>query len=131
MFESAIIMHKGEVFMKRITIVGFIFFVVAAAVLGVCVYLIILLIKALNKYINSSGIRKEKSVIKKSMGEVIKSHRVECKMTQEFVAERMGVSRQTMSKWETGINEPSTSNLMQLAKLYGIPAEDLLKEIQC
>ena len=45
-------------------------------------------------------------------------HREECKMTQEFVAESIGVSRQAVSKWETGASDPSTSNLLTLAKLF-------------
>ena len=50
-------------------------------------------------------------------------------MTQEFVAESMGVSRQAVSKWETGTSDPSTSNLLALAKLYGASAEELLKSV--
>lgn len=49
-------------------------------------------------------------------------------MTQEFVAETVGVSRQAVSKWESGTSEPSTSNL--LAKLFGISAEELLREVE-
>ena len=48
-------------------------------------------------------------------------------MTQEFVAESVGVSRQAVSKWETGAADPSTANLLALAKLYGVPAEELLR----
>lgn len=47
-------------------------------------------------------------------------------MTQEFVAETLGVSRQAVSKWENGTADPSTSNLIALAKLYGISAEEIL-----
>ena len=32
--------------------------------------------------------------------------------------------------WEKGTSEPNTSNLMALAKLYGIPAEDLLRGVE-
>ncbi|HHX77896.1 MAG TPA: helix-turn-helix transcriptional regulator, partial [Firmicutes bacterium] len=39
-------------------------------------------------------------------------------MTQEFVAETIGVSRQAVSKWESGSSDPSTTNLMALAKLF-------------
>ena len=75
------------------------------------VYLSILLVKALRKYVDSGETRKEKSVLKKSLGEALKEHRTRCKMTQEFVAESLGVSRQAVSKWESGISDPSTSNL--------------------
>jgi transcriptional regulator with XRE-family HTH domain len=51
-------------------------------------------------------------------------------MTQEFVAESLGVSRQAVSKWESGSADPSTSNLVALAKLFGVTPEELLKEAQ-
>lgn len=50
-------------------------------------------------------------------------------MTQEFVAEAVGVSRQAVSKWENGTSEPSTSNLIALANLYGISVDEVLKNI--
>lgn len=91
---------------------------------------IILVVLALLKYIKSKDIRKEKAVVRQSLGEALKEHRTRCKMTQEFIAETMGVSRQAVSKWENGTSDPSTSNLIALAKLYGISAEDLLKEVE-
>ena len=90
---------------------------------------LILLIKALLKYLHTGEIRREKSVVRKSLGEVLKENRVRCQMTQEFVAEHLGVSRQAVSKWENGTSDPSTSNLLALAKLYGISAEELLKSV--
>lgn len=50
-------------------------------------------------------------------------------MTQEFVAEAIGVSRQAVSKWENGISDPSTSNLIALARLFKISVEELLHEV--
>ena len=50
--------------------------------------------------------------------------------SQEELAEKLGVSRQAVSKWENGTSDPSTSNLCALAKLYGIPVEELLHETQ-
>ena len=93
-------------------------FVIYAAVQGV---------KALRKYNRSGEVRKEKAETRRSLGEVLKEHRVRCKMTQEFVAESLGVSRQAVSKWETGTADPSTSNLLALAKLFGVSAEELLR----
>ena len=64
------------------------------------IFLIIFTIKALIKYVKSKDIKKEKSLIKKSLGEVLKQHRKECKMT------------------------------IVLAKLFKISPEELLDEIQ-
>jgi len=86
----------------------------------------ILVIKALLKYIRSKDVRQEKAIIRKSLSEALRENRIRCKMTQEFVAESLGVSRQAVSKWETGASDPSTSNLCELAKLYGVPVEELL-----
>ena len=91
--------------------------------------LCVLLIKALVRYIKLKDVREEKAIIKKSLGEVLKQHREDCKMTQEFVAEAIGVSRQAVSKWENGTSDPSTSNLIALAKLFELSAEELLHEI--
>ncbi len=93
---------------------------------GILIHIVVLLIKALRKYIRTSEVRKEKSTTKKSLGEAIKENRMRCRMTQEFVAESIGVSRQAVSKWESGTSDPSTSNLLALAKLFGISAEELL-----
>lgn len=100
-----------------------------AAVFCGAVYLFILITKALKKYINSREVRKEKKVVVKSLGEALKENRMRCQMTQEFVAETLGVSRQSVSKWENGTSDPNTSNLIALAKLYGISPENLLKSV--
>ena len=99
------------------------------AIGGVLIYLVYLLIRALRKYIKSEPVRKEKVQSAKSLGEVLKRHRTECRMTQEFVAEAIDVSRQAVSKWESGQSDPSTTNLMALAKLFQVTPEDLLREV--
>lgn len=98
--------------------------------IGGIVYIAVLLIKALKKYIGSSEQRKEEAAVRKSLGEVIKAHRTRCGMTQELVAERLGVSRQAVSKWESGAADPSTANLLALAKLFEVSPEELLCEVQ-
>ncbi len=98
--------------------------------MAVMCYVVYLIIKALRKYTKSAPVRKEKEENAKTLGEILKQHRVSCKMTQEFVAETIGVSRQAVSKWESGTSTPSTTNLMALAKLFGVAAEELLKEVQ-
>ena len=99
------------------------------AIYGGLIYLFILLIKALRKYLKSGNVRKEQAAVRMSLGEALKENRVRCQMTQEFVAEHLGVSRQAVSKWENGSSDPSTSNLLALAKLYGISPEELLRNV--
>ena len=94
------------------------------------VKLLILVFKALRKYVSSEPQRQESEILRRSLGEVLKDHRMRCSMTQEFVAEALGVSRQAVSKWENGTADPSTSNLLKLAKLYGISPEDLIRAVQ-
>lgn len=91
------------------------------------VYLFILIVKVLKKYVNSKDVREEKKAVAKSLGEALKENRIRCQMTQEFVAETLGVSRQSVSKWENGSSDPNTSNLIALAKLYKISPEELLE----
>ena len=106
----------------EIALVGFMIFIF--------VRLLILVFKALRKYLNDSPQRQEETILRKSLGEVLKDHRTRCSMTQEFVAESLNVSRQAVSKWENGTADPSTSNLLKLAKLYGISPEDLIRAVQ-
>ena len=51
-------------------------------------------------------------------------------MSQELVAERLGVSRQAVTKWELGQSRPNARNLQALAELYQTSAEDLLADTQ-
>lgn len=113
--------------MARFILVGIVCIFILAFIAFV-IYFIFLVVKALRKYINSTDVRYEKAEIRKTLAELLKENRIRCNMTQEFVAEAIGVSRQAVSKWENGSADPSTSNLIALANLYGVSAEDLLKK---
>ncbi len=104
--------------------------IIGLALISVSVYITVLIIRALKKYIKSKDVRKEKAEVKRSLGETLRDCRTKCKMTQEFVAETIGVSRQAVSKWESGTSDPNTSNLLALAKLYEVPVEELLKSVE-
>lgn len=103
--------------------------VIGAILTAFGIAFLVLIVKALLKYLKSKEVRAEKSLTRKSLGEVLYAHRTACKMTQEFVAETIGVSRQAVSKWENGTSDPSTANLIALAKLYGVSADELIKEV--
>ena len=51
-------------------------------------------------------------------------------ISQQELADKLDVSRQAVSKWESGASDPSTTNLMALAKLFGVTAEEILKEVK-
>ena len=106
-----------------------IIYLIEFAILGGLIYLAILLFRSLRKYLRDTPSR-EAAAVRKSLGEALREHRQSCNMTQEFVAEQLHVSRQAVRKWETGASEPSTSNLLALAKLYGVDAGELLKNVK-
>ena len=49
-------------------------------------------------------------------------------LTQFQVAEKINVSRQAISKWESGSAAPSIDNLKYLGELYGVPVDYLLND---
>lgn len=53
--------------------------------------------------------------------------RKENNLSQEALAEILGISRQAVSKWERAESSPDTDNLILLARLYGISLDELLK----
>lgn len=46
--------------------------------------------------------------------------------SQDVLAEKLGISRQAVSKWERAESSPSVDNLIDLAKLYGITVDEML-----
>ena len=56
----------------------------------------------------------------------LKNARNKMGMSQELVAEQLGISRQAVTKWELGQTKPNAKNLRALAELYQISTESLL-----
>ena len=108
--------------------------VLVMALIGFLIFifikLLILVFRALHKYLNNTPQQQEETLLRRSLGEVLRDHRTRCGMTQEFVAESMGVSRQAVSKWENGTADPSTSNLLNLAKLFELSPEELIRSVE-
>ncbi len=88
---------------------------------------LIIIIRTLLRAHKANQIKQENAEVRKTLAQTIKENRIRCNMTQEFVAESIGVSRQAVSKWENGTSDPSTSNLFALAKLFQVNAEELLR----
>lgn len=64
-----------------------------------------------------------------TLGQRISEYRKKLGISQEELGARLGVSRQAVSKWERGEADPSTANLLALGRLYGVPAEELLRAV--
>lgn len=58
----------------------------------------------------------------------LKELRKSNKMNQEELSEKIHVSRQTLSNWETGKNYPDLQNLLYLCELYNITLDELVNE---
>ena len=63
-----------------------------------------------------------------NLGDRIKDLRNERHLSQEYVAEQIGVSRQSGSKWESGVSRPSTGNLLCLAELFDVSLDAFTQE---
>ena len=61
-----------------------------------------------------------------TLGERIRDARRAAGLSQEKLAERVGVTRQAVTKWENGQSAPSTENLLRLAEVLHTPVETLL-----
>lgn len=128
---------------ELIMVLGLIF-----VVFGGGITLLVLTIRALIKYLRgdkkdkaanvtpaptgtaSTAQNQDGAAVLQSLGEALKNARTARKFTQEYVADTLGVSRQAVSKWENGTSDPSTSNLIALAKLYEVSVEALLANVE-
>ena len=61
------------------------------------------------------------------IGKYLSELRKYYKITQDELASRLGVTRQAVSKWETGTTLPDIEILMRLSEIYGISINDILK----
>lgn len=61
-----------------------------------------------------------------TLGEKIKDLRKSTNITQEELAEKIGVSRQAVTKWESDAGMPDVENLKNIATLFNITVDELL-----
>ena len=62
------------------------------------------------------------------IGSIIKNARNEAGLSQEQAAEALGISRQTVSNWETGKTYPDIISVIKMSDLYSVSLDRLLKE---
>ena len=61
-----------------------------------------------------------------TFAEKLRMCRRQAGMSQEKLAEKLGVSRQAITKWETGTGMPDIENIMAISALFGISIDELL-----
>lgn len=66
--------------------------------------------------------------MKQTMGERISNYRKEKGMTQDELAEKMGVTSQAVSKWENNLSVPDLSILIGLADFFNVSLDELVRE---
>lgn len=71
-------------------------------------------------------IRLAKEVAYIKFDENLRAFRKQKEFSQEYLAEKMNVSRQTISKWENGTAMPDLKKLTDLASLFDVSMDELL-----
>ena len=65
---------------------------------------------------------------KMNLGEKIKERRKQAGLSQEQLAERLNVSRQAITKWETNKGIPDIANLIAISDEFGLSLDELIKD---
>ncbi len=60
----------------------------------------------------------------------LKMYRKQCGFTQEEIAEKLGVSRQAVAKWERGETQPDIESCLKLADLFGVTLDMLVRNLE-
>ncbi len=63
-----------------------------------------------------------------NIGKNIKSFRHSYGFTQAYLAERLGISVQAVSKWETGTSMPDIMLLPEIARVFGVSVDELFSD---
>jgi len=70
----------------------------------------------------------EHKALAESVGRAIARQRVRCAMTQEYVAEQLGIGNEAVSRIERGLVMPNIARLFEFAALFGCNAAELLDQ---
>ena len=63
-----------------------------------------------------------------NLSDNLKKIRKDNNLSQEQLAEKLGVSRQSVSKWESGIAYPEMDKVLQLCKMFNLNIDELLNQ---
>ena len=57
---------------------------------------------------------------------ILKSLRIDNNLSQQKLAEQIGVTQKAIDFWENGINDPNASYIIKLAKFFGVTSDYIL-----
>ena len=63
-----------------------------------------------------------------NLSDNLKRIRKENNLSQEQLADKLGVSRQSVSKWESGLAYPEMDKVLQICKMFGLNVDELLNQ---
>jgi len=72
--------------------------------------------------------KSEEQMLAMKIGKAISKRRQACKLTQDYVAEQLGIGTEAVSRMERGTVMPTVARLIELAKIFSCPVSDLLME---
>jgi transcriptional regulator with XRE-family HTH domain len=70
----------------------------------------------------------QKAALVRAVGQAIASRRADVGLSQEKVAEALGISREAVSRMETGVAVPTVVRLAELAEIFNCGIEELLTD---
>lgn len=68
-----------------------------------------------------------RSLVEMDFYKVLKKKRIENNLSQENLAERLNISRQSISKWENEKGYPNIETLLEISEIFNITVDELLK----
>lgn len=71
--------------------------------------------------------RKRSRVLDAEVGQSIRLHRKNAKMTLQGLADRLGIAYQQVQKYETGVNRVGAGRLMEIAEILNIPVANFFE----
>ena len=77
---------------------------------------------------NKLKLKHERRGLYMNFSDNLKKIRKEHNLSQEQIAEQLGVSRQSVSKWESGQAYPEMDKMLQLCRLFNLNIDELLNQ---
>ncbi len=100
----------------------------ALLVMGGAIWYFILLVRMTERFLRAKEKREARADELRRTGEVLRRHREACGMTETSVGEKLGVDAKTVSRWESGADDPGDDNVKALAALFGVTRQELIYE---